>query len=198
MRSPWCKVYKTTGTGRWNLSTRTHGDTWSLCLRAPNRIKNRLPDRYAALADYAAGDGFAVYLCGSPSKRELALAEDIVGRCALKPANLLGHTSLKQLFALVQAADLVLSPDTGPLHMAIATGKPVIGLYARSDPARTGPYGRQEFDVDAYTPALQQQLGDKADGAPWGYRLKAVELMERITTQAVCDAFDRAVQELGD
>jgi hypothetical protein len=55
-------------------------------------------------------------------------------------SDLVGQTSLKQLFALIAAADVVVCPDSGPAHMATAAGTPVIGLYATSNPDRTGPY----------------------------------------------------------
>jgi lipopolysaccharide heptosyltransferase I len=55
-----------------------------------------------------------------------------------------GALSLKELAALLEAAAVVVSSDTGPLHLAVAMGAPVIGLYGPSDPARTGPFGQPE------------------------------------------------------
>ena len=108
---------------------------------------------------------------------------------------MVGLSSLKQLFALIGEASLVLAPDTGPAHMAVAAGTPVIGLYAHSNPKRTGPYLWQEYVVDAYTSALKQMRGETPEQSRWGQRLKGAELMENITTEQVIDMLDRCIQE---
>jgi heptosyltransferase-1 len=50
---------------------------------------------------------------------------------------------MAELIALVRRAALVIAGDTGPLHLAAALGRPVVGLYGPTDPARTGPYATQ-------------------------------------------------------
>lgn len=62
--------------------------------------------------------------------------------------NTCGSLSLKELAAFLEKAALVVSCDTGPLHLAVAMGAPVIGLYGPSDPARTGPYGQREWIIE--------------------------------------------------
>jgi len=65
-------------------------------------------------------------------------------RAALNPIRLVdlcGKTSLPRLAALAAEADLFVSNDTGPLHLAAAAGAHVIGLFTCTDPGRTGPYG---------------------------------------------------------
>ena len=157
--------------------------------------RNWLPERYAAVADYAYNDGFAVYLCGSPSATEVALAQAVANQCKTPVRNLVGQSTLKQLFALITQADMVIAPDTGPLHMAVAAGTPVIGLYAHSNPARTGPYGQQQYVADAYTPLLLEKLGARAAQAPWGLRLKGDELMTHISTKQVYSLFEQVKEE---
>jgi heptosyltransferase-1 len=49
--------------------------------------------------------------------------------------------SLEQLIALTRRAALVIAGDTGPLHLACALGRPVVGIYGPTDPSRNGPYG---------------------------------------------------------
>jgi lipopolysaccharide heptosyltransferase I len=56
-----------------------------------------------------------------------------------------GMFSLKELAALFETSAIVVSCDTGPLHLAVAMGVPVVGLYGPSDPQRTGPYGRSDW-----------------------------------------------------
>ena len=50
-------------------------------------------------------------------------------------------TSLDQLIALTRRSRLPLAGDTGPLHLACALGRPVVGIYGPTDPSRNGPYG---------------------------------------------------------
>jgi len=102
--------------------------------------RNWLPERYAALADHAYQQGFAVFICGGPTPLERDLAAAIEQHASAPLHNLVGKTNLKQLLALLEQATLVVAPDTGPAHMAVTVGTPVIGLYGHSNPGRTGPY----------------------------------------------------------
>lgn len=166
-----------------------------ICPAASNPERNWLPERYAAVADHAANMGFSVYLCGSPGNQEKKLAASIEAYAEHALHNLVGQSSLKQLFALIGTASLVLAPDTGPAHMAVAAGTPVIGLYAHSNPKRTGPYLWQEYTVDAYTPALKQMRGEAPEQSSWGQRLKGEALMKNITREHVIEVFDRCIKE---
>ena len=58
--------------------------------------------------------------------------------------NLVGKTNLRQIVALLERASLVVANDTGPMHVAAALGVPLVAPYGPTDPARTGPYGRQD------------------------------------------------------
>ena len=66
--------------------------------------------------------------------------------------NLAGASSLRELAALMKKASLVISNDSGPMHLAAAMGTPVIGLFGPTDPRRVGPYGagnvalKKQFD----------------------------------------------------
>ena len=193
---------------RWSLPVTEQDQAWAqhqldtgrkrhlvIVPAASNSERNWLPERYAAVADYAADQGFAVYLCGGPSQTEKALAESVQGHARTPVRNLVGQSSLKQLQAFLATADVVIAPDTGPAHMAVAAGTPVIGLYAHSNPSRTGPYLWQRYVVDAYTPALKESRGEPPEQAQWGQRLKGAHLMERITTEQVCNMLDRCIEE---
>ena len=58
---------------------------------------------------------------------------------------------IRRLVWLLDGSALVVSPDTGPLHVARALDVPVVGLFGRTNPKRTGPYGRfQDLVVDGY------------------------------------------------
>jgi len=77
------------------------------------------------------------------SKSDISTASSI-SRLSLKPVlNLCGKTDLKELIALISRAEVVVSGDTGPMHIAVALGVPVIALFGPTDPTLTGPYGWQ-------------------------------------------------------
>ncbi len=154
--------------------------------------RNWLPERYAAVADYATENGYAVVLCGGPGKMDRQLGDQIKQHAKAPIKDLIGQTSLKQMLALLGNASVVLAPDTGPAHMANAQGTPVIGLYAHSNPKRTGPYRFQHWVVEAYHQNLQKQYGKTAAQLPWGTRVRGAEVMADIGVGDVI----RTLQEL--
>jgi len=56
--------------------------------------------------------------------------------------NLAGETSLPELVECLRHCELMVTNDTGPMHVAVALGKPVVALFGPTEPRRTGPYGR--------------------------------------------------------
>ncbi|TMP09280.1 ADP-heptose--LPS heptosyltransferase I [Pseudoalteromonas sp. S3178] len=155
--------------------------------------RNWLPERYAALAEHARAQGFNVALTGGPTELEVNLAENIIKHCNSPILNLVGKTKLKELLCVLKRADLVLAPDTGPAHMAVTVGTPVIGLYAHSNPARTGPYLYQDYVVEVYHKNLLKQTGKTAQQVPWGTRVKGDGLMGQISVESVKAMFDHVV-----
>lgn len=152
--------------------------------------RNWLTERYAQFADYVVEQGYQVALCGSPAPREQALATEIMAAMHHSALNLVGKTTLKQLAAVLGEAKLVLAPDSGPAHLATTQGTPVLGLYAHSNPQRTGPYFNIADVVSVYEQFVTQQQGKPLDQLPWSTRAKGDNLMQAITLQAVIDAFN--------
>jgi heptosyltransferase I len=159
----------------------------AICAAASKAERNWLPQCYAAVADHAAAKGYRVLLCGGPSRLEHELADAIMQSSKTRMENLVGKTSLTQLLALLKRASVVLAPDTGPLHMAVTQGTPVIGLYAHSNPGRTGPYLFRDYTVSVYDDAIAAQHSGKV---PWGTRAKGKHLMELISVESVIAKFD--------
>jgi heptosyltransferase I len=91
---------------------------------------------------------------------------------------------------LARCAGLI-GPDSGPVHIASALDVPVIGLYATSNPARTGPYRHREFVVDRYPDAVRRFLGRDPVELRWGARVRHPDAMELIEVQEVCERIDR-------
>ncbi|WP_051685893.1 glycosyltransferase family 9 protein [Rheinheimera texasensis] len=168
-----------------------------ICPAASKAERNWLPVRYAAIADYAATQGFTVYLCGGPTAMEQQLASDIKAQAQTDIIDLVGKTNLKQLLALLEQASVVLAPDTGPAHMAVTVGTPVIGLYGHSNPGRTGPYLYRHYVVDAYHAELKAQTGKTAADLPWGIRVKGGHIMEKISVDAVKKMLDKLIRQEG-
>lgn len=94
------------------------------------------PERFAAVARRLAGEGARVVVFGGPSER--GLAAEVAGDVAL---NVAGRTDLPLLAAGLAACDLLITNDTGPMHLAAAVGTATISLWGAGDPAETGPLG---------------------------------------------------------
>jgi len=107
--------------------------------------------------------------------------------------NLVGQTSLKQLFALISRADCVICPDSGPAHMATAAGTPVVGLYATSNRHRTGPYLSQHLVVDRYPEAVRRAFGKPVSELRWGRRVRDPAAMALIRPADVLEKVDEAL-----
>ncbi|MDQ2800230.1 MAG: glycosyltransferase family 9 protein, partial [Armatimonadota bacterium] len=71
---------------------------------------------------------------------DAALALDVLGLASARPVNLVGKTDVKTLAAVLAQCDVLLSADSGPMHLATAVGTPAVALFGSTDPAVTGPY----------------------------------------------------------
>lgn len=174
----------------------------SPCANARFRnFRNWRAERYAAVADYAVDKlGIRVILSGGPSAAEQEHGKLIEAAAHSKPLNLIGATNLKQLLALLGRAATLISPDSGPVHMATAVGTPVIGLYASTNPDRAGPYLSQRWRVDRYPEAMRQFNHQDAATALWGTRVRDPRAMDLISVADVTVKLDElmAVQARGE
>ncbi|MGB5279069.1 MAG: glycosyltransferase family 9 protein [Gammaproteobacteria bacterium] len=158
--------------------------------------RNWTTQGYAEVADYAAErHRMTVVLSGGPASEERTMAENIAAICRHKPLNLVGSTTLPQLVALLQTADAVIAPDTGPAHIASALGTPVIGLYAATNPQRACPYNFKQYVVNRYPEALKKYYDLSVDRAPWGKRIQNDECMALIKTADVTTMLERVLAE---
>ena len=113
--------------------------------------KDWLPERWAAVCDALYGDfGVQPVLVGGRSDRELAAERVILSQAKVPVVSALG-SGLRGLVQLLDGAALVLSPDTGPLHITVALDRPVVSLIGYSNPKRVGPYAKfHDLMIDAY------------------------------------------------
>ena len=77
-------------------------------------------------------------------KGDQPLGEIILQAAPEKVLNLCGATSLPEMIEIVRRCDLMVTNDTGPMHVAAALGKPLVALFGPTAPERTGPYGQLE------------------------------------------------------
>jgi heptosyltransferase I len=167
----------------------------SACSSHP--LRNWPADRYAAVADHAFREhGMRVILVGGPTTLELqtgAAIERLVD-ARTKVVNQVGKDTLPQLLALLSRAKVLLAPDSGPVHMATMVGTPVIGLYAATNPARSGPYLSRQWCVDAYPQAAVRFCGKTPDGLPWTRKIEEHGVMELITVPQVTAKIDELLR----
>jgi lipopolysaccharide heptosyltransferase II len=110
---------------------------------ATNGLAKRWPiSHWAALADLLMSElGAKVVLTGAASDADITGA--VVARMRQTPLDFTGKTTIPQLAALLARCDLVISGDSGPLHLAGAVGRPVIALHGPTDPGLSGPVSKE-------------------------------------------------------
>ena len=153
--------------------------------------RNWRAERYAAVADHAAAQGWRIVLCGGRSQLERETTDAIVAAMRAPALDLVGKDTLKQLPALLARADLVMAPDSGPMHIANAMGTAVLGLHAASNPARSGPYSTIRYCADRYDDAARRFLGKPASAIPWGTKIEFDGVMDLVTVEDAIAAFER-------
>jgi heptosyltransferase I len=163
--------------------------------------RNWSAERYAAVAHHAIlRHGLQVILVGGPSATERAMGEAIEQIYARHPAvpgllrNQIAKDTLPQLLALLSRCRVLLSPDSGPVHMATLVGTPVIGLYAATRLARSGPYLSQQWCVDAYPEAAQRFRDRDATDLPWHAKIEESGVMDLIPVTEVTRKLDELLE----
>lgn len=156
-------------------------------------LRNWRADRYAALADHAAAQGWRIVLCGGRSALERSAGDAILAAMAACDGvlDLIGRDTLKQLPAVLARADLLVTPDSGPMHIANAMGTKVLGLHAATNPHRSGPYSDRRWCVDRYDAAARRYRGKPASALKWGTKIEAVGVMDLIAVDDAIGAFER-------
>ena len=93
--------------------------------------------------------------------------------------------------ALVKLSDLVISPDSGPAHVSTVMGTPVIGLYAMSNPKRSGPYNSKSLLVNKYPETLAKYYKVSSEKVKWGKKVKNPRAMDMIEVADVCEKIEQ-------
>jgi len=137
-------------------------------------------ERWAEVCDALSSDyGLQPVLVGGRSPREVEAERIILAAARTKPFSALGNGGLRGLAAIIEKSALVISPDTGPLHLSVALGVPVISLLGYTNPKRVGPYRRfHDLLIDAH--------GESGEDYPISMANRP-DRMQRITVQQVLD-----------
>jgi len=153
--------------------------------RARN-FRNWSINKYIELITYLQSRYSAqIILTGAHSDIEKHYEQKILAHTGNTVTSLIGKTSLKELLAVIDAADLLICPDSGPAHMATTVATPVIGLYATSNPERTGPYNDQPLTANKYPEAIAHEFSKSVSEVRFGQRVRSPDAMDLITVTDV-------------
>ena len=143
--------------------------------------KDWIPERWAAVCNALYTDyGLQPVLVGGRSARELDAERIIMERTSCPIRSELG-SGLRKLISILDASALVLAPDTGPLHMAVAMNRPTISLLGYTNPKRTGPYRRfHDLMIDAYGDTGEQYVATMENRSGRMPRITVDDVLNRV------------------
>ena len=156
-----------------------------------HKARNWSAWRYAAVAQHAStAHGMRVILAGGRSEAERHMGVAIESVAKIPVVNQIAKDTLPELLGLLAKATVLISPDSGPAHMASMVGTPVIGLYAATRTARAGPYYSRPWCVDKYDEASRMVYGKPGDAIPWTKKIERSGVMDLIATDDVTGKLD--------
>lgn len=159
---------------------------------ASSPVRNWTVEGYRAVIHFLLERQFKVVLTGGPAADEVAFAGEVAQN--LNVLNLVGKTGLEELTLALKNATLLISPDTGPAHIATMVDTPVIGLYAMSNPERTGPYLSQDLMVSVYAELAEKEYEMPIDNIPWASRVHDEDAMKYISVDMVLEKLTKQLQ----
>jgi len=158
-------------------------------------LRNWRAEYYAQVADHAISQhSMRVVLTGGPSGLEVETGRQIEAAMRNKAQNLIGKDTIRQSVALLKQAAVVISPDSGPAHLASCVGTPVIGLYAATPSKRSGPYNSLDLCVDKYVEAAHKFRQVEPSELRWGQRIEFPGVMDLIEVPEVVEKLNRFIQ----
>ncbi len=157
-----------------------------------NWLPKRWPaERFSEIADRLADElGAKVVITGAP--KDLGLARKIIALSGTDPVNAAGKTTIKELGALMERAGLVISSDSGPMHLAVGVKSKVIALFGPTSELLTGPYGPGEYtvirkDVDCNIPCYNHACID--------YRCMKIITVDEVFRRAKEMLLEKSIKE---
>jgi lipopolysaccharide heptosyltransferase I len=151
----------------------------SLVVGASVSAKTLSPDHWARLAQKLSVQGLMPILIGGPQER--AVAESIEQCAGCQVVNLAGKTSFSELAGVLAYSSVVVSSDTGALHLAVAVGTPSVGLCGVTDPVRTGNSWGQ-------APSIILDAGGSAEGRNFRDVAPDAKVVDTLETNTIIEA----------
>lgn len=139
-------------------------------------------ESWIKLASQLTAAGRSVILIGGPEDRETATK---ISQAVAGVTNLCGELSLAETAAALSGCVAAITGDTGPSHIAVAVGTPVLGLLGPTYPERSGPYGYLNFALNACQQCHCQELKQCK------FRPGSGACMDSISVDTVCDTIER-------
>ncbi len=156
------------------------GSHIALCPRSRAAGKDWPADRFVKVAQALCGSRDAmIHLVGGPNDQ--TLCEKMVKEIGDNAMSHAGKTSLIELGSLLQQMDLVITVDSGPMHMAAAIGTPTLALFGPTAPLRTGPYGSQHRVIESAFNSGNKKISKKTRQCDMRY-IEAIPVEEVIST----------------
>jgi heptosyltransferase I len=163
---------------------------------ANHTLRNWRAERYAAVIEHAVRQhDMRIVLCGGRSQLEREMGAAIERHAGVPLHNQIGRDTLPQLLALLARASVLLTPDSGPAHMATMVATPVIGLYAATRLQRCGPYFSRQWSIDRYEQAARAFRGCSAAELPWHTKIERPGVMDLIEVADVRERLDALMRE---
>ncbi len=145
--------------------------------------KRWAPERFAEVADTLAGKGYRSVFFGGTMDEEMV--REAVSHMRTKPVIATGHFSIGQLAAAMRRCSLIVTNDSGPMHVAISQRVPIVAMYGPSHPDLYGPYTRLATIVTAEPPCPGCAAGMKHHCDDPQYNMRC---MKELTVKQVLDA----------
>ena len=153
-------------------------------------------DHYIEVINHLITIKVQVIITGGNTAIEQKYSKSISNAFPDQITNLIGKSSIKELAAIISLSDFVISPDSGPAHIATIVNTPVIGLYAMSNPLRSGPYNSQKWVIDAYEESLSVFMNTQIQNVKWGQKIKHPKAMHLILPKTVIHSINQLIAAL--
>lgn len=178
----------------WQQEMNANKKTLAINPAASKQERHWIKERYIQVIQIAKQRwDVNILLTGGPAADEKNLASAIEAEVGFSITNWVGKTTPKQLAATLQKVDVLLSPDTGPLHLAVAMGTPVVGLYAVASSALSGPYFSRELTIDKFPEAVRTFLKKDPAEVSWRTRVHTQAAMALISVDEVLEKLEKVL-----
>jgi len=157
-----------------NPMASTQEKTWSTenYIALINEVQKSYPEKH-------------IVLTGGPSENEIKLGKEIQANINHPCLNLVAQTTLSQLASVLKQVELLISPDTGPLHLANAVSTQVIGLYAVTRLEYVGPYHQLAHCISVFNQTSQTVMNQSAQQLGWQKKIPSLTAMNSISVDHV-------------